>query len=94
MFLIMYIFVVTAEIEEVHEIEMNVDASVNSEVINELFDGVLEESEDQSDEEDEDALNISSMSLLAPLAETVAAVVKSPERKPMVRPEDKLLVKQ
>ncbi|XP_067268150.1 anillin isoform X3 [Chanodichthys erythropterus] len=71
------------EVEEVHEIEMNVDGSVNSEVINELFDGVLEESEDQSDEEDEDALNISSMSLLAPLAETVAAVVKSPERKPM-----------
>lgn len=96
MFLIMYVLVVvTAEVEEVHEIEMNVDASVNSEVINELFDGVLEESEDQSDEEDEDALNISSMSLLAPLAETVAAVVKSPERKPMVRPEDvKLLVKQ
>ncbi|ROK35852.1 Anillin [Anabarilius grahami] len=71
------------EVEEVHEIEMNVDGSVNSEVINELFDGVLDESEDQSDEEDEDALNISSMSLLAPLAETVAAVVKSPERKPM-----------
>ncbi|XP_051727625.1 anillin isoform X3 [Ctenopharyngodon idella] len=70
-------------VEEVHEIEMNVDGSVNSEVINELFDGVLEESEDRSDEEDEDALNISSMSLLAPLAETVAAVVKSPERKPM-----------
>ncbi|XP_067282075.1 anillin isoform X2 [Pseudorasbora parva] len=69
--------------EEVREIEMNVDGSVNSEVINELFDGVLEESEDQSDEEDEDALNISSMSLLAPLAETVAAVVKSPERKHM-----------
>lgn len=71
------------EEEEMHEIEMNVDGSVNSEVINELFDGILEESEDQSDEEDEDALNISSMSLLAPLAETVAAVVKSPERKPM-----------
>ncbi|XP_058609985.1 anillin isoform X3 [Onychostoma macrolepis] len=71
------------EIDEVHEIEMNVDGSVNSEVINELFDGVLDESEEQSDEEDEDALNISSMSLLAPLAETVAAVVKSPERKPM-----------
>ncbi len=72
------------------EIEMNVDGSINSEVINELFDGVLEESEEQSEEEDadEDSLNISSMSLLAPLAETVAAVVKSPERKPMVSPED------
>ncbi|XP_051527244.1 anillin-like isoform X2 [Myxocyprinus asiaticus] len=63
---------------EVHEIEMNVDGSVNSEVINELFDGVLEESD-----EEQDALNISSMSILAPLAETVAAVVKSPERKLM-----------
>ncbi|XP_057211533.1 anillin isoform X2 [Triplophysa rosa] len=71
------------EVEEVHEIEMNVDGSVNSEVINEIFDGVLEEHEEHSDAEDEDALNISSMSLLAPLAETVAAVVKSPERKPM-----------
>uniref|UniRef100_A0A8C1LY88 Anillin n=1 Tax=Cyprinus carpio TaxID=7962 RepID=A0A8C1LY88_CYPCA len=73
------------EIDEEGEIEMNVDGSVNSEVINELFDGVLDESEEQSDEEDadEDPLNISSMSLLAPLAETVAAVVKSPERKPM-----------
>ncbi|XP_026144658.1 anillin isoform X2 [Carassius auratus] len=73
------------EIDEVCEIEMNVDGSVNSEVINELFDGVLDESEEQSDEEDadEDALNISSMSLLVPLAETVAAVVKSPERIPM-----------
>uniref|UniRef100_A0A671N9V1 Anillin n=1 Tax=Sinocyclocheilus anshuiensis TaxID=1608454 RepID=A0A671N9V1_9TELE len=72
------------EVDEVHEIEMNVDGSVNYEVINELFDGVLEESEEKSDEDaEEDALNISSMSLLAPLAETVAAVVKSPERKPM-----------
>lgn len=78
-------FMIFAEVdEEVHEIEMNVDGSVNSEVINELFDGVL----DESDEEDEDALNISSMSLLAPLAETVAAVVKSPERKLMVSHED------
>ncbi|XP_016388661.1 actin-binding protein anillin-like isoform X2 [Sinocyclocheilus rhinocerous] len=78
------------EIDEVREIEMNVDDSVNSEMINELFDGVLDESEEQSDEEDadEDALNISSMSLLAPLAETVAAVVKSPERKHMVSPKD------
>ncbi len=85
MFLLAFI-----EIDEVREIEMNVDGSINSEVINELFDGVLEESEEQSEEEDadEDSLNISSMSLLAPLAETVAAVVKSPERKPMVSPED------
>ncbi|KAL7830356.1 hypothetical protein SRHO_G00314830 [Serrasalmus rhombeus] len=71
--------------EEIHEIEMNVDGSINSEVINNLFEGVLEENEECSVEEDEeeDALNISSMSLLAPLAETVAAVVKSPERKLM-----------
>uniref|UniRef100_A0A3B3ULB8 Anillin n=1 Tax=Poecilia latipinna TaxID=48699 RepID=A0A3B3ULB8_9TELE len=62
------------------EKEMNVDHSINSAVINELFDGVLEQSEDQEDEE-EDALNISSMSLLTPLAETVAAVVKSPDRR-------------
>lgn len=71
-----------------HEIETNVDGSVNSEVINDIFDGVLGEHEEYSDAEDEDALNISSMSLLAPLAETVAAVVKSPERKPMVSHEN------
>ncbi|KAI4879555.1 hypothetical protein NFI96_012580 [Prochilodus magdalenae] len=73
-------------LEEIREIEMNVDASINSEVINDLFDGVLEDNEEHSVEEEgeeEDALNISSMSLLAPLAETVAAVVKSPERKLM-----------
>lgn len=73
--------------EEVKEREMNVDESVNSAVINGLFDGILEQSEDQKDddeEEEEDALNISSMSLLTPLAETVAAVVKSPERRMMV----------
>ncbi|XP_076864827.1 anillin isoform X2 [Brachyhypopomus gauderio] len=71
--------------EDVHELEMNVDGSVNSEVINDLFDGVLEESGQSSadENEEEDALNISSMSLLTPLAETVAAVVKSPERKIM-----------
>ncbi|XP_023665495.2 anillin isoform X1 [Paramormyrops kingsleyae] len=72
------------------EVDMVVDAGNSSEVINKLFDGVLEESEDhgaeneeedEDDEGDEDALNISSMSLLAPLAETVAAVVKSPELK-------------
>ncbi|KAM7383764.1 hypothetical protein PAMA_011222 [Pampus argenteus] len=72
------------EEEVVKEIEMNVDQSINSAVINELFDGVLEQS-DQDDDgeeegEEEDALNISSMSILAPLAETVASVVKSPER--------------
>lgn len=74
----------TPEKEEVvKEMEMNVDQSVNSEVINELFDGVLEQSDDQDEEEEEDALNISSMSLIIPLAETVTAV-KSPERKMMV----------
>ncbi|XP_026205096.1 anillin isoform X3 [Anabas testudineus] len=72
----------TLEKEDVvREIEMNVDQSINSEVINELFNGVLEQSGDQDGEEEEDALNISSMSLLTPLAETVAAVVKSPERR-------------
>lgn len=72
--------------EVVTEIEMNVDQSFNSAVITELFDGVLEQSEDQDQDEDEeeDALNISSMSLLTPLAETVAAVVSSPERRMMV----------
>ncbi|KAM9737206.1 anillin [Menidia menidia] len=70
------------EKEEEHEVirerEMNVDESINSAVINELFDEALEQSEDDEDEE-EDALNISSMSILAPLAETVAAV-GSPDR--------------
>uniref|UniRef100_A0AAY4EQY8 Anillin n=1 Tax=Denticeps clupeoides TaxID=299321 RepID=A0AAY4EQY8_9TELE len=67
--------------DKVREKEVNVDGSINSEVINDLFDGVLEESSELSAEEDEeDALNISSMSLLTPLAETVASVVKSPER--------------
>lgn len=72
--------------EVIKEIEMNVDQSINSAVINGLFDGILEQSEDQNDEdnEEEDALNISSMSLLTPLTETVAAVVKSPERRMMV----------
>ncbi|XP_051246576.1 anillin isoform X2 [Dicentrarchus labrax] len=82
----------TPEDEEVvKEIEMNVDQSINSAVINELFDGVLEQSDD---EEEEDALNISSMSLLTPLAETVAAVVKSPERKMMTStPASSFIVK-
>lgn len=74
----------TEEDEEGKEIEMNVDQSINSAVINGLFEGILEQSEDQREEEEEDALNISSMSLLTPLAETVAAVVKSPERRLMV----------
>lgn len=75
------------EEEEFKDREMNVDQSINSAVINGLFEGILEQSEDQreeDDEEEEDALNISSMSLLTPLAETVAAVVKSPERRMMV----------
>ncbi|XP_035476641.2 anillin isoform X3 [Scophthalmus maximus] len=67
--------------EVVTEKEMNVDQSINSAVINELFEGVLEQSE--SEDEEEDALNISSMSLLTPLAETVAAVVRSPEGRMM-----------
>lgn len=74
----------TEEDEKVKEIEMNVDQSINSAVINGLFEGILEQSEDHDGEEEEDALNISSMSLLTPLAETIAAVVKSPERKMMV----------
>lgn len=57
---------------------MNADQSVNSALISELFDGVLEQSEEQDDEDD--AFNISSMSLLTPLVETVAAVVRSPDR--------------
>lgn len=69
--------------------EQEENQSINSAVINSLFEGILEQSQDQRDcseeeEEEEDALNISSMSLLTPLAETVAAVVKSPERGLMV----------
>lgn len=70
---------------------MNVDQSINSAVINGLFEGILEQSDDH-DEEEEDALNISSMSLLTPLAETIAAVVKSPERKMMVGARHYLLL--
>ena len=71
------------------EVEMNVDsASINSAVINELFEGVLEQSDDTpsstGEEEEEDALNISSMSLLTPLAETVASVIRSPERRELM----------
>ena len=77
----------------VREIEMSVDDDddINSsKVINDIFSDVLEEGEldveknreemDQADaesEEQEDALNISSMSLLAPIAQTVGVV--SPE---------------
>lgn len=76
----------TEEDEKIKEREMNVDQSINSAVINGLFEGILEQSGDAEDhvQEEEDALNISSMSLLTPLAETIAAVVKSPERKMMV----------
>ncbi|XP_040908966.1 anillin isoform X2 [Toxotes jaculatrix] len=90
----------TAEIpqteEVITEIESNVDQSINSAVINELFDGVLEQSEDQDEDEDEeeDALNISSMSLLTPLAETVAAVVRSPgERMMTSTPASSFIIK-
>ncbi|KAK5855496.1 hypothetical protein PBY51_005594 [Eleginops maclovinus] len=80
--------------EEVKEVEMNVDSSINSAVINELFDGVLEQSDDEEDDNEEDALNISSMSLIIPLAETVAAVVTSPERRMMTStPATSFLVK-
>ncbi|XP_029299475.1 anillin isoform X2 [Cottoperca gobio] len=80
------------EEEVVKEVELNVDQSINSAVINELFDGVLDQSDDEGDEED--ALNISSMSLVTPLAETVAAVMKSPERRMMTStPASSFLVK-
>nr|XP_048302571.1 anillin isoform X2 [Myodes glareolus] len=73
----------------VREIEMNVDDDINSsKVINDIFSDVLEEGEldveksqeevDRVEAEDsgeqEDALNISSMSLLSPLAQTVGVV--------------------
>ncbi|KAJ7991472.1 hypothetical protein DPEC_G00284220 [Dallia pectoralis] len=67
--------------------EMNVDQSINSDVINDIFAGVHDKSEQQSDEEEdddeEDQLNISSMSILAPFAATVAEVIKSPVKKMM-----------
>uniref|UniRef100_A0A2K5J067 Anillin n=1 Tax=Colobus angolensis palliatus TaxID=336983 RepID=A0A2K5J067_COLAP len=84
---------VEQKIDVIREIEMSVDNDdINSsKVINDIFSDVLEEGEldmeksqeemDQalaeSSEEQEDALNISSMSLLAPLAQTVGVV--SPE---------------
>ncbi|XP_060051850.1 anillin isoform X2 [Erinaceus europaeus] len=80
--------------EVVHETEMNVDDDdINSsKVINDIFSDVLEEgeleeeksqeevglAEAESGEEQEDALNISSMSLLAPLAQTVDVGLVSP----------------
>ncbi|XP_033935403.1 anillin isoform X2 [Pseudochaenichthys georgianus] len=80
------------EEEEVKEREMNVDSSINSAVINQLFEGVLDQS-DEDDEDEEDALNISSMSLIIPL-ESVAAVVKSPESRMMTStPATSFLVK-
>ena len=80
-------FSVIPDEDVVREIEMNVDHSINSAVINELFDGVLEDSDERTGEEEEeegeeDALNISSMSLLTPMVE--ASLVKSPERRMMV----------
>lgn len=76
--------------EVVREIEMSVDDDdINSsKVINDIFSNVLEEGEldmEKSQEEmehvggenmedQEDALNLSSMSLLAPLAQTVGVV--------------------
>ncbi|XP_054241085.1 anillin [Indicator indicator] len=72
--------------DEVHEIELSVDDEMNSsKVINEIFE-ILEEDgpdieklkkemsmslEGESDEEQEESLNISSMSLLTPLVESV-----------------------
>lgn len=72
---------------------MNVDQSNNSEINN--FDGFHDQSEELSGEEgegdeEEDKLNISSMSILAPFSETVAAVIKSPVRKMMVSYRTKL----
>ncbi|XP_033986900.1 anillin isoform X2 [Trematomus bernacchii] len=82
------------EQEVVKEREMNVDSSINSAVINQLFEGVLDQSDDDDDDDDEeDALNISSMSLIIPL-ESVAAVVKSPESRMMTStPATSFLVK-
>uniref|UniRef100_A0A4W5PJL3 Anillin n=1 Tax=Hucho hucho TaxID=62062 RepID=A0A4W5PJL3_9TELE len=71
--------------EESHEMEVNVDQSINSDVINGIFDGLHDQSEVQSGEE-EDKLNISSMSILTPFSETVAAVVKSPVKMMMSTP--------
>ncbi|KAL4629666.1 actin-binding protein anillin isoform X2 [Arapaima gigas] len=89
----------------VQEIELNTDNINSSEVINELFHGVLENDEQPTadedndddnyneDEGDEDGLNISSMSLLTPLAETVAVVVRSPEMKLTSTPSSSFIEK-
>ncbi|XP_034526345.1 anillin isoform X2 [Ailuropoda melanoleuca] len=81
---------VKQQTEVVRETEMSVDDDddINSsKVINDIFSDVLvegeldvEKSEEEMDqEEQEDALNISSMSLLAPLAQTVGvSLVSSP----------------
>ncbi|XP_041104040.1 anillin-like isoform X2 [Polyodon spathula] len=79
--------------EVVREIELNVDEEEinSSEFTDDLFDGGLEEEQKQSKKspkremllfevEENDKLNMSSMSLPTPLAETVNAVVTSPER--------------
>ncbi|XP_037745979.1 anillin isoform X2 [Chelonia mydas] len=81
------------ENDAVCEIEMSVNDEMNSsKVINDIFDEVLQEDgpdieklkkemsmnlEAESDDEQEESLNISSMSLLTPLAESVGVV--SPE---------------
>ncbi|KAM4874189.1 anillin isoform 3-T3 [Thomomys bottae] len=77
------------QIEVVREIEMSVDDDINSsKVINDIFSDVLEEgeldvgksqekedpAEAENPDEQEDALNISSMSLLSPLAQSVGVV--------------------
>ncbi|XP_047418732.1 anillin isoform X2 [Sciurus carolinensis] len=87
---------VEQQTEVVREIEMSVDDDEinSSKVINDIFSDVLEEgeldversqeemdqAEAESNEEQEDALNISSMSLLAPLVQTVGvSLVSSPK---------------
>ncbi|XP_077598872.1 anillin [Stigmatopora nigra] len=61
------------------KIGLNINHSLSSAVITDLFEGVLEECGDQDHEEEKDALNISSMSLLTSMAETVVNGVKCPE---------------
>uniref|UniRef100_A0A8D0GWQ3 Anillin n=1 Tax=Sphenodon punctatus TaxID=8508 RepID=A0A8D0GWQ3_SPHPU len=79
--------------QKIREVELSVDDEMNSsKVINDMFDEVLQEDgpdleklkkemsmnlEGDSDDEQEETLNISSMSLLTPLTESVAVV--SPE---------------
>ncbi|KFV66891.1 Actin-binding protein anillin, partial [Dryobates pubescens] len=88
--------------DEVHETETSVDDEMNSsKVINEIFE-ILEEDgpdieklkkemsmslEGESDEEQEESLNISSMSLLTPLVESVdSSNVTSPSPKAFISP--------